>query len=192
MPKKFKKGTGKRVGRPIGDDTGAEKPVVAADVDVEPPSPPARPPGASAPDSPAAAGRPLPPAQELELEVGLAVLGLMVGGLTGYSQVPLGAVSGNVPDAAAGGALGAVLGLAVAKSLFLTMRDQWLAWAVLAAASWTGYHFAQFWGAAVAALLVFVLVLRPLEKAEYKSESDLMSMLSVGKPTGEKERDEGP
>lgn len=96
---------------------------------------------------------PLAREQERELEFGLTVIGILVGGLTGYAQVPFGALDGNLPGGVASGILGGLVGLSLGKSLFLSMRAQWFVWAVLAALGVGGYWLGMAVGGPLAAVI---------------------------------------
>lgn len=125
MAKKSRKGEGRR---PDGKDEAADEPVVIEAGDVDEGSElvietTALPSGAS----------PLAREQELALELGLALTGLVVGALTGFGQVPLGAHDGNVPAAMLGAVLGGLIGLNAARSLFYDVAQQWVIWSGLAA-----------------------------------------------------------
>jgi hypothetical protein len=124
---------------------------------------------------------PLVRAQEIELEVGLAVLGTVVGGLTGYSyNVPLGATSGNVPGAVEAGIVGALMGYSLARTLFFTVRKQWISWGVIIAmvylALWLGGLPAAVGGAVVGAGLVIAGVFG----SEDDEEPESLPVRSVG------------
>jgi len=95
---------------------------------------------------------PLAREQERELEVGLTAVGLVVGGLTGFSQVPYGAPEGNVAIGLVSAVTGALTGLSVARSLFLSMRAQWFVWALMAALSVGGFFLGGQVGGDVAAV----------------------------------------
>ncbi len=157
MSKKSRKGSAPRRPAP----TRAPQPAAA----------PAESKPAAAPEATAAESRtglrtsPLQRSQELELEIGLAFSGAVVGGLTGYSHVPYGAAAGNVAEGALGAVLGTLLGLYIAKSLFLSVRAQWFVGGLLVVLAVGGGWLFGTVGAVVGAAIAtgFLLFgLRPL------------------------------
>lgn len=96
---------------------------------------------------------PLAREQERELEVGLTAIGLVVGGLTGFSQVPFGAPEGNVTIGVLSALMGALTGLSVGRSLFLSMRAQWFVWVVMAVLSVGGFFVGGQVGGDLAAVV---------------------------------------
>jgi hypothetical protein len=92
---------------------------------------------------------PLAREQERDLEVGLALSGLLIGALTGLGQVPLGAHEGNIPAAVLGALLGSMLGLNIGRSLFFEVYQQWVVWAGMVLLGLIGFTL----GSAAAGLL---------------------------------------
>lgn len=131
---------------------------------------------------------PLVRAQEVELEIGLTVLGTVVGVLTGYGQnVPLDALSGNIAGAVEGGVVGALMGYSLGRTLFLSVRAQWISWAVLVALAYVGYLVGGLPGADAGAVIGTALVLSGAfgrEDDDLEDDGTLPVVVTESSPSG--------
>lgn len=139
MAKKSRKPQGGK--RPESDKPDGEEVVADADADAEPEADEPAP--VATPSRPAGAGvSPLLRSQEVELEIGLSLLGAVVGALTGFGTgIPIDAPSGNVVGAIEAALIGAMMGYSLGRTLFLSVRTQWIAWVVLVALAAAGVKF---------------------------------------------------
>lgn len=110
--------------------------------------------------------RPLPPgmsplmrSQEIELEVGLTILGAAMGGLTNYGDVAMSAVTGNTMAAVQGALAGALLGYSLGRTLFLSVRTQWISWGILVGLAVIGHAIYGALGMLVGAFVGTLFVL---------------------------------
>lgn len=172
MAKKFRKVPGRKPEKATGPDEGIlpvgvdaeeedddESPEVDEKGTGPAPAPVARKaPTPSAPSGGAQRLSPVARAQEKELEVLLALMGGVMGGLSGFSQVPMTATEGSVSGAVAGALLGMMLGFDLGRTLFLSTRKQWAVWVALAGLTWVGLQVQGLWGGVVAVLAVTVFL----------------------------------
>lgn len=153
---------GRRPPRPVsasGEDTAAADEAELEEEALERVAEPAAVVAAS-PSPPSAGMSPLLRSQEIELEIGLTVLGAMVGGLTGYGQnVAMDAPSGNLAGGVEGALVGGLLGYSLGRTLFLSVRAQWISWFVLIGLAVLGGMLAGLKGTLGGAVLGTGLVL---------------------------------
>lgn len=163
MARKIRRTTsGKRAASPAARTEQASPPSGDAGLATE-----SEPASASADESPAhadtgvgVAGRtPLVRSQEIELELGLTLLGGAIGALSGYSQVALDAVAGNVVSGTEGAIIGALLGYLLGRTLFLSVRAQWPLWCIMIVLSYAGHRLAGLAGMVVCAVIATLFVL---------------------------------
>ena len=102
---------------------------------------------------------PIAQPQERELEAILGFMGAIMGGLTGYSQVPMDAVQGNIQQAVAGVIMGILLGYCLGRTLFLSTKLQWLAWILLLVLTFGGFLLAGMWGTVAGPLVTAGMLL---------------------------------
>ena len=108
---------------------------------------------------------PLQQSQQLELGIGLGVLGAAVGALAGYSNAPIYAPAGNLVAAIEGCALGLFIAHSLARTLFLNVRTQWMLWVVLGVLTYGGDRVGGLGLAAVGALIgTLTVVFGPFQR----------------------------
>lgn len=156
MSKKFRK-TGTAGKRAAGETSGVEIEAEVTEVDDE--APESASPVSDEPARTAAGTSPLLRSQEKELEIGLSLLGIIFGLLTGYGNgVPPEAPSGNVVGAIEAGIIGGLLGYTLGRTLFFSVRAQWISWVALLGLVYGGQTVGGLPGGVLGAVLGASLV----------------------------------